>query len=176
MFCDFIFYLKLLYLKALLRDSRFHSSAIENPQHNLPTQVNEFRYLFNLFLICSRCWVQWQELHSGARSCRDRLWRLKFSFFKFYLQSSASRWNDLFQWAESFFARIRRDIGGSSLNLFFWMNDFKNRFFQLYIRVFGSSKEESVRISARASISQSISSYFENRYSAVCPLTLIELL
>lgn len=35
---------------------------------------------------------------------------------------------------------------------------------QLCMRVYGGSKEESVRVSARAAISQSITSYFENRY------------
>ncbi|PAV60019.1 hypothetical protein WR25_18060 isoform L [Diploscapter pachys] len=105
-------------VQALLRDSRFHSSAIENPQHNLPTQV--------------------LSTMTGITQWSTQLQRQALTLLVEMICSNELR---------------------ASLQEF-------EETLELYIRVFGSSKEESVRISARASISQSISSYFENRYSA----------
>lgn len=105
-------------VQALLRDQRFHSTSIENPGHNLPTQV----------LSALTGVAQWNS-------------QLQCHCLTLLVEMVCS-------------AELRVSLQEVEECL------------ELCMRVFGSTREEAVRVSARAAVSQSITTYCSNRYAA----------
>ncbi|KAK6026663.1 hypothetical protein OSTOST_07355, partial [Ostertagia ostertagi] len=105
---------------ALLRDQRFHSTSIENPNHNLPTQDLE----------CSARASPHMRTASYSRNCLTMLVEMVCS------------------------VELRVSLQEVEECL------------ELCMRVYGSTREEAVRVSARAAVSQSITTYCSNRYAA----------
>nr|CDJ95025.1 Protein of unknown function DUF1981 domain containing protein [Haemonchus contortus] len=105
-------------VQALLRDRRFHSTSIENANHNLPTQV----------LSALTGVAQWNS-------------QLQCNCLTMLVEMVCS-------------VELRVSLQEVEECL------------ELCMRVYGSTREEAVRVSARAAVSQSITTYCSNRYAA----------
>uniref|UniRef100_A0A0K0DGP8 DCB domain-containing protein n=1 Tax=Angiostrongylus cantonensis TaxID=6313 RepID=A0A0K0DGP8_ANGCA len=113
-------------VQALLRDTRFHSTSIESPNYNLPTQV----------LSSVTGVAQWNS-------------QLQCHCLTLLVEMVCS-------------AELRVSLQEVEECL------------ELYMRVFGSTRDESARVSARAAVSQSITGYCSNRYSAAVSYTILK--
>ncbi|VDM57040.1 unnamed protein product [Angiostrongylus costaricensis] len=110
-------------VQVLLRDTRFHSTSIESPNHSLPTQV----------LSSVTGVAQWNS-------------QLQCHCLTLLVEMVCS-------------TELRVSLQEVEECL------------ELYMRVFGSTRDESARVSARAAVSQSITGYCSNRYSAAVDCT-----
>ncbi|EPB75038.1 hypothetical protein ANCCEY_05858 [Ancylostoma ceylanicum] len=147
-------------VQALLREQRFHSTSIENPNHSLPTQVLSAMTgvaQWNCQLQC-HCLTRSSHLFPHWHTCGNRS-EMNQDSEELSTQNRTGKnvQNQmLFQLLVEMVCSVELRVSLQEVE----------ECLELCMRVYGCTREESARVSARAAVSQSITAYCSNRYAA----------